>query len=150
MRFKGEKLYMKETEREARRWFLQARDDARFVAWVDKEGSFFDKGCFIAQQSGEKALKACLYARGERRVFGHSLFEMATELLRTDEIFRSITDEARRLDRFYIPTRYPNGLPGGTPFEVYTQKDLQEAGQDLDRVLKACARFLETQGVHFE
>ena len=42
-----------------------------------KEKIFFDKGCFIAQQAGEKALKACLYATGKRRVIGRSLFEMA-------------------------------------------------------------------------
>jgi HEPN domain-containing protein len=57
---------MKSAEKEARRWFTQARDDLLFVEWVQREGVFFDKGCFIAQQSGEKALKACLYARGER------------------------------------------------------------------------------------
>ncbi len=141
---------MKEAEKEARRWFLQASDDARFVAWLAAEASFFDKGCFIAQQSGEKALKACLYGRGERRVVGHSLFEMASELSRTDESFRSIADEARRLDRFYIPTRYPNGLPGGTPFEVYTQDDLNQARNDLAQVLEMCSRFLKKQGIQLE
>jgi hypothetical protein len=36
---------MKQTFREAKRWFLQAEDDLRFVEWVKKEGLFFDKGC---------------------------------------------------------------------------------------------------------
>lgn len=40
---------MKSAEREARRWFEQARDDLHFVEWIQKEGVFFDKGCFIAQ-----------------------------------------------------------------------------------------------------
>jgi HEPN domain-containing protein len=61
---------MREAEREARRWLLQATDDRRFAEWVLAEGRFFDKGCFVAQQAGEKALKACLYAAGSRRVFG--------------------------------------------------------------------------------
>ena len=141
---------MKEAEKEAKRWFLQARDDLRFVEWLSKEGSFFDKGCFMAQQSGEKALKACLYARGERRVIGHSLFEMVEDLSQTEKIFTSITDEARKLDRFYIPTCYPNGLPGGAPFQVYKASDLTEAGEDLKKVLEVSAKFLEDRGIHFE
>jgi hypothetical protein len=39
---------MNEADKEAKRWFLQAEDDFRFVLWLKKEGLFFDKGCFIA------------------------------------------------------------------------------------------------------
>jgi HEPN domain-containing protein len=60
---------MKETEREAIRWYRQAADDRKFAEWILQEGRFFDKGCFIAQQAGEKALKSCLYAAGSRRAF---------------------------------------------------------------------------------
>ena len=71
---------MEEVKKESFRWFLQAEDDFRFGEWVKKEGLFFDKGCFIAQQSGEKALQSCLFAREERRAIGHSLFEMVARL----------------------------------------------------------------------
>lgn len=138
---------MKSSEREARRWFEQALDDLRFVEWVRREGVFFDKGCFIAQQSGEKALKACLYARGERRVVGHSLFELSQELMRTDSSFGTIVDEAKRLDRFYIPTRYPNGLPGGSPFQVFSANDLAQALEDLQKLMQAAAGFLKKKGI---
>lgn len=66
---------MKESEKEAVRWMRQGEDDLKFAHWVLSERVFFDKGCFISQQAGEKALKACLYALGQRRVIGHSLFE---------------------------------------------------------------------------
>ena len=138
---------MKAPPKEARRWLLQAEDDLRFVEWLWKEGLFFDKGCFISQQAGEKALKACLYARGQRRVIGHSLFEMTHELCRTETAFQAITNEAKRLDRFYIPTRYPNGLPGGSPFQVYTAEDLTSAYEDVQRVHQICSKFLEKRGV---
>ena len=81
---------MREPAREALRWFLQAEDDLRFVEWVTREGIFFDKGCFIAQQAGEKALKACLYGVGMRKVIGHSLYEMTQELAKRDELFMVI------------------------------------------------------------
>ncbi|NVM22972.1 MAG: HEPN domain-containing protein [Desulfobacterales bacterium] len=138
---------MKETEKEARRWFLQAEDDLRFVNWIRKEGVFFDKGCFMSQQAGEKALKACLYATGKRRILGHSLFEMVEELSRTDEHFQTILNPAKRLDRFYIPTRYPNGLPGGSPFQVYTVQDLTEAYEDVKTVFQVSRTFLEKVGL---
>jgi len=43
---------MKEAKKESMRWLLQAKDDYKFVGWVMREGVFFDKGCFIAQQAG--------------------------------------------------------------------------------------------------
>ena len=138
---------MKETAKEALRWFLQAKDDYEFVEWVLKGGMFFDKGCFIAQQSGEKALKACLYATGKRRVIGHSLFEMANELVENEKSFQEIMNETRKLDRFYIPTRYPNGLPGGSPFQIYTERDLTEAFEDLKKVIDFTDKHLKKLGV---
>jgi HEPN domain-containing protein len=125
---------MKEPAREALRWFLQAEDDLRFVEWVTREGIFFDKGCFIAQQAGEKALKACLYALGKRRVIGHSLFGMVGELAKMDVRFEKVASAAKWLDRFYIATRYPNGIPGGSPFQLYDKNDLDNAREDLKRM----------------
>ena len=138
---------MKNQEGEAVRWFLQAEDDFRFVEWLRQEGTFFDKGCFVAQQAAEKALKACLYAAGERHVLTHSSYEIAERLSRREGAFLSILDEAKRLDRYYIPTRYPNGLPGGVPFQVYSASDLQEACQDLRRVMEVSRKFLEGKGI---
>jgi HEPN domain-containing protein len=138
---------MNEADKEAKRWFLQAEDDFRFVIWLKKEGLFFDKGCFIAQQAGEKALKACLYARGDRHIIGHSVFEMVHELSKSEKTFKLIMNEARRLDRFYIPTRYPNGLPGGAPFQAFTVDDLTEASEDLKKVMDMANKFLKKQRI---
>ncbi len=138
---------MKDTEKEARRWFLQAEDDLEFIEWISKEGRFFDKGCFISQQAGEKALKACLYARGERRVIGHSLFEMVQDLSGAEKTFHTIVDEARKLDRFYTAARYPNALPGGSPFQIYTVEDLAEACKDVKKVFEVSRKFLQKKGI---
>jgi HEPN domain-containing protein len=72
---------------------------------------------------------------------------MAQELSTSDQSFQGILNEARRLDRFYIPTRYPNGLPGGSPFQIYTAGDLTEAWEDLKRVFGVARTFLEREGV---
>ncbi len=48
--------------------------------------------------------------------------------------------DAGKLDRLYIPTRYPNGLPGGIPAEEFNQEDASEsmalAHQVIDHVKK--------------
>lgn len=138
---------MKETDREARRWYQQAVDDLRFVEWVLQENRFFDKGCFVVQQAGEKALKSCLYGSGSRHVYGHSLFDACTELRGHSASFAAVEEQAKRLDRFYIPTRYPNGLPGGLPFQSYSKRDLSEALADLSMIFEACEEYLRQIGV---
>jgi len=142
---------MKEAKKESKRWLLQAKDDFKFVEWVMREGVFFDKGCFVAQQAGEKILKACLYATGKRRVIGHSLFEMIEALAEIDDGFQQISEQAKRLDRFYITTRYPNGLPGGSPFQLYSSSDLQSAVDDLTAIIILSEKFLvkyEVKPIH--
>jgi HEPN domain-containing protein len=38
------------------------------------------------------------------------------------------------LDRYYIPTRYPNGLPDLTPGQVYFRKDAEICLESGDRL----------------
>ena len=98
-------------------------------------------------QAGEKALKSCLYAAGSGRVFGHSLFDTCAELHAHSSSFVEVEEQAKRLDRFYIPTRYPNGLPGGIPFQSYSKKDLSEALDDLHQIFNACEAYLQLVGI---
>lgn len=140
---------MKTSEKEATRWMQQSEDDFKFAQWVLSEKVFFDKGCFIAQQAGEKALKACLYALGRRSVMGHSLFELSNELSQKDSRFSPLMDAAKQLDRFYIPTRYPNGIPGGSPFQVFDRQDLKAAVEALEQVMVVCRGFLAEKGIPY-
>jgi len=41
------------------------------------------------------------------------------------------------LDRYYIPTRYPNGLPGGIPKENFTEEDADEGIKAAEEIIKA-------------
>lgn len=140
---------MKTSEKEAVRWIRQSEDDFKFVQWVLSENAYFDKGCFIAQQAGEKALKACLYALGQRSVIGHSLFELSNELGQKDSRFSPLMDAAKQLDRFYIPTRYPNGIPGGSPFQVFNRQDLEKALDALEQVMVVCRGLLAKKGISY-
>ena len=111
---------------EAERWLEQARrdlDDARYAA----RGARWNLTCFLAQQAAEKALKAYLYARGAEAVWGHSVAELCADAAVHDAAFAMLRTEVSALDQYYIPTRYPNGLPGGIPAEAYTKTDSERA-----------------------
>jgi len=105
---------------EGERWLAQATADLRWARHLAQEGGWH-LACFLAQQVTEKALKAFLYAQGEEIVVGHSVERLCAAAARHRPEF---ADKARRwslLDGYYIPTRYPNGLPDGIPADVYTQ-----------------------------
>ena len=57
---------------EGRRRLEQAEEDLRWARDLAERGGYHI-ACFLAQQVGEKALKALLYARGEEIVLGHSV-----------------------------------------------------------------------------
>jgi HEPN domain-containing protein len=81
----------------------------------------------VCQQAAEKALKALHYLQGERLVIGHALVDLLDPLIPTHPALAGSREVAQQLDQYYIPTRYPNGLPGGVPAEVFTKRQAEEA-----------------------
>lgn len=125
---------MKSPESESRRWFEQAKYDLKTARW-NLEGDLFAPACFWAQQSAEKAVKAFLYSQGERIIIGHSVAELLEKAKIYDKNFKTLIPLGIILDRFYIPTRYPNGLPGGIPAYTYKKKDALEAIRMAQKIL---------------
>ena len=41
----------------------------------------------------------------------------------TYEAVEELRSKAMELDKAYIPARYPNAIPEGAPFEVYTKEE---------------------------
>ena len=113
---------MKDSKAEGLRWLHQAESDLRFAQLGLREG-FYAQVCFQCQQICEKAIKAIRYGGGERTVYGHSLVELTDGV----ELFAGFREELALLDQYYIPTRYPNGLPGGTPSDAYSQRQAKDA-----------------------
>ena len=109
-----------------RRWLEQATEDLRWADHLAVQGGYHI-ACFLAQQVGEKALKAFLYAAGEEIVLGHSVERLCAEAAHYDAAF---AERARRwaiLDGFYVPTRYPNAIPDSIPARIYTADAAREA-----------------------
>jgi HEPN domain-containing protein len=121
---------------QARRWFATAQDDFLTAEILFKNGKF-PQSCFYAQQAGEKALKA-IYFRFDLEPWGHSLVKLSKEFSGINDVVQALSglsSECRELDRYYIPTRYPDGLPGTIPSEAYGSG---EAGS----AIKAAAKII--------
>jgi HEPN domain-containing protein len=116
------------------RWLEQAEAD-RHGAQLLFDGESYHLACFISQQVAEKALKAFLYAQGEDIVLGHSVEALARWAANYDEAFTALRDDVAPLDAYYIPTRYPNGLPDSIPARVYTRAVAKETLQMADQTL---------------
>ncbi|MBI2865054.1 MAG: HEPN domain-containing protein [Chloroflexi bacterium] len=118
---------------EFKRWYAQAQHDLEAARSSSSSGSF-EWACFQAQQAAEKALKSFLFLSGERAVIGHSVTNLVRECERIDPSFSTL-QSARELDQYYIPTRYPNGLPGQIPHEYFSAEDARKCITHADTVL---------------
>jgi HEPN domain-containing protein len=138
---------MPDPRSEAERWFRQASHDLRAVRW-NIEGRFFDTACFLAQQSAEKALKSLLYYLGLRRsaLLTHSLVEMVQEAAPRLPRLAEAHGDARDLDLHYIPSRYPNGLPGGYPHRFYSEDVALRAAAAAERIVRLVREHYAAQG----
>jgi HEPN domain-containing protein len=113
-------------ETEGRRWLEQAQTDLKWCRHLHKEGAYY-LVCFLTQQVAEKALKAFLYAQGEEIVIGHSVRQLCMRAGEYSSSFQDKLDSWAILDSYYIPTRYPNGLPDDIPARVYNRETAEGA-----------------------
>ncbi len=123
---------------EATRWILQAENDLAAANTMLREG-FHSQACFMSQHSSEKALRSMAYFRGDRYVVGHSLQELLNSLVSTHEDLDSLREAARRLDQYYISTRYPGGLP----FQTYSKGQAEEAVGMASEIVTSSRAYLE-------
>ena len=103
-------------------WLAQAGNDFEWATSSFHQGHFAQT-CFVCQQVAKKALKALALLRGYEAARGHSVTEIAKALGINDEILNA----GRRLDQYYITARYPDAVPSGAPFELFTRDQAKEA-----------------------
>lgn len=106
-------------------WLRQAERDMA-QAEDARRAERHEWACFAAQQTAEKAVKALHLSLGQE-AWGHVIARLLRELPESVTVPEEFVDQARVLDNFYIPTRYPNGHPEGPPFEHYGTLQSEEA-----------------------
>lgn len=121
-------------------WLAQAGHDLAHArhALADTD---YDWACFAAHQSAEKAVKALvLFLNGEG--WGHAISRLLQDLSHKLTAPEDLIEAARRLDKHYIPTRYPNGFDAGAPYDYYTAGEAQQAIEDAERIYNFCQQSL--------
>lgn len=122
---------------EAERWISQGEEDLD-AARVLLEGQKFAQACFYAQHSAEKAMKGVAWRNG-LDLWGHSLLKLRDGLMRNDvDVEDLASEDLRLLDKFYIPTRYPNGLPEIIPQEGYGRDQAEKGIDAAKRIIDWC------------
>ena len=106
-------------------WLNQALRDLE-QAEDSRQAGRHEWACFASHQAGEKAVKA-LHLHLGQEAWGHVLARLLQDLPETVSVPAHLIDQARVLDNFYIPTRYPDGHPQGAPFEHYGPLQSEEA-----------------------
>ena len=114
------------------------------MAWARDsfESGHWGPVCFTAQQIAEKCLKAIAIARGALEIRGYSLVKIAEAL----GIHGEFEKMGRRLDVYYITTRYPDAFSEGVPLSYFDREQAEEALTFAGRYIDLACLELEKHG----
>lgn len=110
--------------READRWLAFAKQDLR-VAELALGDGIYNQACFHSEPCVEKVLKAWLAENDRKIPRTHSMADLLT--LIPIEVVGILEEEILLLDRFYLPTRYPDALPGSLEDGLPNREEALEA-----------------------
>jgi HEPN domain-containing protein len=111
-------------------WLDFASEDLTVARLVFTE-EHFAHACFLSQQCMEKALKAFLLAKLNQYPRVHNLTDLLTQCAAIDTVFSQFVADCATVDQYYIPTRYPAGLPSGLPGNTHAQAAIASAEKIL-------------------
>ncbi len=121
-------------------WMDQAESDLSHAVH-DMDAGYFEWSCFSSQQSAEKALKAVFQKKGAA-VWGHSVADLLDEVVKFSLIPKGLRVKALELDKAYIPTRYPDAHPSGSPRKRYTRREASRLIENARQIVVLCKSLL--------
>ena len=121
-------------------WWDQGERDARHARHA-LEDADHEWSAFAAQQAAEKALKALIMSQGGEP-WGHSISALVEALPTSLDAPPDLLEAANRLDKHYIPARYPNGFASGYPGKLYTRGEAEGAIADAQQIIEFSRRRL--------
>lgn len=124
---------------ESERWLQFAGEDLRMAELAMQE-TIYSQVCFHSQQCAEKAIKGLLVLQGKTPPRTHLLGDLLP-LLDPNPLTTGL--DIQLLDRFYIPTRYPDALPGSLPEGLPNHADATEALAVARQVLDTVAALVQ-------
>ncbi len=110
----------------ARRWLEFADIDLR-MAVLAFEDEIFSQVCFHSHQCVEKALKALIHGiTGKSAPRSHALQELLKHIP-SECLARLPENLSLKMDDYYIPTRYPDAIPGSLADGLPDRSDAEQA-----------------------
>lgn len=127
---------------EADRWIKQGERD--LAAAKELSGAeLYETACFHSQQAAEKMLNGLLYGRGYRSIVTHSVRELFNSVNKEFDNVKPLLRECMELDKEYIPPRYPDAFPSGSPYEYYNKEDAEKCINYAELILKEVKRLMQ-------
>ncbi len=123
-------------------WLEEALDDYSTAQDLYKLRRY-SKAAFFSHQACEKALKALLMKKLRHYRPIHSVSKLLEEASSFAQVSDDLMRKASYLDRFFIPTRYPNAWPSGAPHKHYTEEDAKKAIEYAGEILEFVEREVE-------
>lgn len=123
-------------------WFDRAENDIQFAEVGLREG-FHAQVCFLSQQAIEKLLKGSLVILDRPYPKSHNLRELAKLLpeLKMKEHYESLTI----IDGYYVPIRYPDGIPGSTPAGSPNRSEAESALETAREIWNLVMEYSKTR-----
>lgn len=122
-----DKFFMtKTTDQVTSEWLFYALSDLQSA----EQSNINHQICFHSQQTAEKSLKAVLAWEKQVIPKTHSIWNLTNVVIKAAPNLpnrESLLDDARFLDQFYVPSRYPDALPGSLPEGLPTADDAQKS-----------------------
>ncbi len=117
------------------RWLIYAEEDLKTAQILLRE-RLYNQICFHSQQCIEKSLKAFLRAKRQKIPRIHELVELLNMCQELDSSYEIFLESCKIVGKYYIPTRYPEALPGslaegGLPEREDAEKALEIAKEIL-------------------
>lgn len=103
----------------------------------------YSKVCYFCHQACEKILKALMIKKFKKYDPIHSVAELLRRLGTVLNVPEDLIVKGEKLDRYYIPTRYPNAWPWGPPYKHYNEDDAKEALSYAKEVIDFAKREIE-------
>lgn len=134
-------------EKEFLRWFKQAEHNLESAKRDAAEGDY-DWACFKAQQAAEIAIKAFITCMG-KIIKSHSTVDLLAVIAGFGvNVPEKIMKCARKLDKFYIPTRYPDAIGLGSPYESYDAEEFKVALKCSEQILALVKKEIKNAKNH--
>jgi HEPN domain-containing protein len=124
------------------RWLQKAAEDLAVARLVFEEDCLAHS-CFLAQQCIEKALKAQLLAYTNAYPRTHKLVDLLGACENVELAIAQFRTDCMIVDQYYIPTRYPDSIPGSLPHGLLAQHEVVGATESAEKILQFTTQKLD-------